>query len=202
MKYFLIGATVLVVLLLIAQIMIARSTDGTEQQRYTVLHNEDAFEIRFYPEAIGASVVDSDTSWRGDANGNFRRLAGYIFGGNQEGKSIAMTAPVHMEQSESGSKMSFVMPSAMEMDQLPKPNDNSIVISKMPADTVAALRFGGFASEHVIREKSEELLSLLKAKGIPVVSPVRYLGYNPPFQLVNRRNEVVVSVRWPAGGSR
>ncbi|MFM2135423.1 MAG: hypothetical protein RL021_823 [Bacteroidota bacterium] len=196
MKYFLIGVAVLVVLLLIAQIMIARSTDGTEQQRYTVLHNEEEFEIRFYPEAIGASVVDTDTSWRGHANGNFRRLAGYIFGGNQEGKSIAMTAPVHMEQSETGSRMSFVMPSAMEMEQLPKPNDNSIVISKMPADTVAALRFGGFASENVIREKSEELLRLLKAKGIPVVSPVRYLGYNPPFQLVNRRNEVVVSVRW------
>ncbi|MFM2208024.1 MAG: hypothetical protein RL213_1999 [Bacteroidota bacterium] len=196
MKYFFLITGLIIVLVFIAQIMIARSTDGTEQQRYTVLHNEDDFEIRFYPEAIGASVVAADTSWRGEANGNFRRLAGYIFGGNQEGKSIAMTAPVHMEQSETGSRMSFVMPSSMDMGQLPKPNDKSIVISKMPADTVAALRFGGFASEHVIREKSEELLRLLQEKGIPVVSPVRYLGYNPPFQLVNRRNEVVVSVRW------
>ena len=168
----------------------------TERRKFEVVRKIGKVEIRkFLPCVMADVVVNSDYERAG--NIGFRPLVTYI-----SRNQIAMTAPVHMEQSESGSKMSFVMPSAMEMEQLPKPNDNSIVISKMPADTVAALRFGGFASENVIREKSEELLRLLKAKGIPVISPVRYLGYNPPFQLVNRRNEVVVSVRWSVVGSR
>lgn len=196
MKYVLIASGILVALLLFAQLMIARSTDNTEQQPYSVLLSEGDFEIRHYPEALMASVEATDTSWRGDANGNFRRLAGYIFGNNQEDKKIAMTAPVHMEKSESGSKMSFVMPAEMKMEDLPRPSDSSVRLSATAADTVAALRFGGFASENTIREKSDELLKLLREKGITVRSGVRYLGYNPPFQVVNRRNEVVVSVEW------
>lgn len=196
MKYLFISLIVLAALLLITQIMIARSTDTTEQQPYTVLVSEGAFEIRHYPEALMASVETQDTSWRGEANGNFRRLAGYIFGNNQEEKKIAMTAPVHMEKSEQGSRMSFVMPASMTMEDLPHPKDGSVRLSKSSADTVAALRFGGFASEQTIREKSDELLRLLQQKGITVRSHVRYLGYNPPYQVVNRRNEVVVSVDW------
>ncbi len=196
MKYLFLITGLIFVLVFIAQIMIARSTDNTEQQPYTVLVSEGAFEIRQYPEALMASVEAPDTSWRGEANGNFRRLAGYIFGNNQEEKKIAMTAPVHMEKSDQGSRMSFVMPASMTMEELPHPKDGSVRLSKSSSDTVAVLRFGGFASEETIREKSEELLDLLQQKGIPVVSKIRYLGYNPPYQLTNRRNEVAVSVRW------
>lgn len=196
MKYLYLISGLIIVLVLISQIMIARSTDNTEQQPYNVLLSEGNFEIRHYPEALLASVETRDTSWRGEANGNFRRLAGYIFGNNKEDKQIAMTAPVHMEKSGTGSRMSFVMPASMSMEELPHPQDASVQLSRSTADTVATLRFGGFASENTIREKSAELLALLREKGITVTSNVRYLGYNPPFQLTNRRNEVAVSVRW------
>jgi len=196
MKYFLLITGLIIVLVLIAQFMIARSTDQTEQQRYTVLFSEGEFEIRSYPPAILASVEHSDTTWRGSASTNFRRLAGYIFGGNREEKKIAMTAPVHMESSDSGSRMSFVMPSSMELKDLPVPQDQGVHIAQVGADTVAVLRFSGFAGDNDIRTKKLELMQWLQTKKIPVTSQFRYLGYNPPYQLVNRRNEVAVSVRW------
>jgi hypothetical protein len=37
---------------------------------------------------------------------------------------------------------------------------------------------------------------MLNKKGITIYGNARLLGYNPPFQLINRRNEIIVSVNW------
>lgn len=184
----------LIIIVAFVQIMIARSTDNTEQQRYSVLFTEGDYEIRQYPSALLASVRARDTSIRSSANRNFRRLAGYIFGGNESGEQIAMTAPVHMEKTSSGSVMSFVMPSSMKADKLPKPSDDGIVFETAPEQMVAVIRFSGFASDEDIREKTEALKMWLTDKGMDALSGFRYLGYNPPYQLVNRRNEVAVQI--------
>ena len=39
---------------------------------------------------------------------------------------------------------------------------------------------------------------LLRSKGITQLGPVKYLGYDAPYKLVGRRNEVVAEIRWPA----
>ena len=67
---------------------------------------------------------------RGEVTG-FRSLAGYIFGGNEGGKKIAMTAPVHMEMGADSSRMRFVMPSDLTMDSLPEPNDANVKLSQL-----------------------------------------------------------------------
>jgi hypothetical protein len=185
---------IILALVVVTQFLIARSTDSTEQQRYSVLYTDGDFEIRRYPEALMASVDSRDTSLRGSANRNFRRLAGYIFGGNQSGQKIAMTAPVHMENADSGSVMSFVMPSSMQSKDLPVPNDPGIVFHTAPEQIVAVIRFSGFASDDDIREKSVLLEEWLSTKGLSPQSAFKYLGYNPPYQIVNRRNEVAVEI--------
>jgi hypothetical protein len=186
----------ILLILVTAQFMIARSTDKTEQQKYTVLLSEQDFEIRYYPVVVVASVEHDGKKPRSGASDNFRRLAGYIFGGNQSNKKIAMTAPVHMESTDHGNKMSFVMPSEMDLNDLPKPNDSGVTFSKTTEDTLAVLRFSGFASDADIEQKTEELKQRLADKGISHAGNFKYLGYNPPYQLVDRRNEVVVSVHW------
>lgn len=196
MKYILLIVCCIAIFILIAQIMIAKNTDTTEQQPYNVLLQDNDIEIRYYPEVLVAQVEDEDPSIRGSASHNFRRLAGYIFGGNTAGEKIAMTAPVHMENTSAGTRMRFVMPSAMDSNRLPVPNDKGIVFSTLPPDTVAVIRFSGFASDKDIREKEVLLQQWLNDKKIPATSGFRYLGYNPPYQLVNRRNEVAVSIRW------
>lgn len=109
-----------------------------------------------------------------------------------------MTSPVHMDFNESSSTMSFVMPSAYKKSDLPKPNDSSITIHESPDEYIAAIRFGGFASEKDIRAYSEKLENALNSVPITSIGTYKYLGYNPPFQLLFRRNEVVVKVLWDA----
>ncbi|MFZ4545812.1 MAG: SOUL family heme-binding protein, partial [Bacteroidales bacterium] len=90
----------------------------------------------------------------------------------------------------------FVMPAGYNQANLPKPNDSGVNIKTTGEEYVAALRFGGFASDKRIAKHSEKLKNLLKSKGISTSGNYKYLGYNPPFRLVGRRNEIVVSVAW------
>jgi hypothetical protein len=107
-----------------------------------------------------------------------------------------MTTPVHRDIGERGSSMSFVLPSAFAETTLPKPNDQSITISQTATEYLAAITFGGFASDNDILKYAKKLKQSLKAKGIDTVGLIRFLGYNPPFQLVNRRNEIIIYVNW------
>jgi hypothetical protein len=125
-------------------------------------------------------------------------LAGYIFGGNDAKKQIAMTSPVHMDINDSISSMSFVMPAAYNADNLPKPNDATVSINKTADEYVAAIKFSGFASDEDIKNQTERLKNALKAASITYYGNFRYLGYNPPYQLVGRRNEVIINVNWDA----
>ena len=168
----------------------------TAQQPYKSILKEGDFEVRFYEEALLATVAAPDKSFRGDANGNFRKLAGYIFGNNQQKENIGMTAPVHLSQNDTGSTMSFVMPQRYSTKNLPVPADPSIKISTMPAGHFAVLNFGGFASEDKIVGKINLLQEWLKSKNYKVIGKPTYLGYNPPYQLFGRHNEVIVEIEW------
>ena len=108
-----------------------------------------------------------------------------------------MTSPVHMDIKNSGSSMSFVMPSSFRKENLPNPDDPDIKIEKTEDEYVAAIRFSGYASDEDIRTYSEMLKKLLTDKGIKFYGDFRYLGYDPPYKFIGRRNEIIVSVKWP-----
>jgi hypothetical protein len=167
---------------------------NTPLQPYTVIGRLDDVEFRYYPEAIMATVKSPDQSYRGSANSNFRKLAGYIFGGNGKGQKIAMTAPVHMGRDSEGSSMSFVMPEGYAMDDLPAPSAAGIGLHKAAAEYVAVIRFGGYASDSKIESKKKELAEALRLHGVPHSDTFRFLGYNAPWDILFRRNEVIVSV--------
>jgi len=63
-----------------------------------VVKKEEGFEIRFYPKATFATIRSSISNYKQVSSSGCRKLAGYIFGGNDQNKSIAMTAPVRMER--------------------------------------------------------------------------------------------------------
>jgi len=178
------------------------SANKTEEQKYTVVLKEKDFEIRFYPSATVATINSQAKTYKELSGPGFRKLAGFIFGGNETNTSISMTSPVHMDINDSVSSMSFVMPSGYTVENLPKPNDSNVKIQKTQDEYVAVIRFEGFASNKDLMFYSEKLLDILKEKGITSYGNARFLGYNPPFQLVNRRNEVIVSVNWEAQISR
>jgi hypothetical protein len=202
MKTFLVVLGVLLAAYTLFQSFMARETERTERQRYTLLYSEGDFEIRHYPSATVATMRSSAKSYRELSGPGFRKIAGYIFGDNASGEKIAMTSPVHMSIGEKGSSMSFVMPSGHDLSNLPSPNDPDVKLERTTDEHVAAIRFSGYASDEAIRKNVERLESILKQKGIRSLGNHRYLGYNPPYQVVGRRNEVVVTIEWKDGADK
>ena len=178
----------------------AMASGKTEEQKYTVVSSNKEFEIRFYPSATMATIYSTASSYKEVSGPGFRALAGYIFGGNESEKQISMTAPVHMNITAERSAMSFVMPSAYNVDNLPKPDNSRVIIEKTQDEYVAVIKFSGYASDEAIKKQSAKLAKMLDEQGIEFYGTFRYLGYNPPYQFLNRRNEVVVSVKWNGKG--
>ena len=193
--------TAIIILLAIAAIFIfvqayiAKTTSDTEQQKYEVIEKDGNFEIRYYPSAVMASVA-LDGNYNNSSSSGFRILAGYIFGSNSDDIKIPMTAPVHMSQDSSGYFMSFVMPSAYDLDNLPVPDNGQVRLHESKPAHVASIRFDGFANDEKIEMHKTKLRSYLDANDISYTEPFIFLGYNPPYQMVNRRNEVMVKIEY------
>lgn len=196
MKTLLIISIPLLVLFIFFQIYLSMPATKTETQAYKIIRIEKDFEIRFYPAVTMAMITSSAKTYRELGSTGFTKLAGYIFGGNETRKKIAMTSPVHMDINDSVSSMSFVMPSEYNKDNLPKPNDSQILIRTTADEYVAAIKFGGFASDQDIKLNASKLENALKANSIAYYGNFRFLGYNAPYQLFGRRNEIIVSVNW------
>jgi hypothetical protein len=202
MKTFFVLIAIGIVLMVLFQSFTIMSLNKTEEQKYTVVLKDKDFEIRFYPSATLATINSNAKTYKDLSGPGFRKLAGYIFGGNETNTSISMTSPVHMNINDSVSSMSFVMPSSYTQENLQKPNDPNVLIHKTPEEYVAVMRFGGFASDQDLVFYSKKLNDILEEKGISAYGNARYLGYNPPYQLVNRRNEIIVSVKWDEKSSQ
>lgn len=196
MKKMIIALIALFVIVVVFQSFMVTSTNNTEKQAYKVIKKEDDFEIRYYPPATFATIQSSAKNYRELSGSGFRKIAGYIFGNNEFSSKIAMTTPVHMDINNEGSSMSFVMPSAYDINNLPRPNDANVKLHQTPGEYVAAIAFGGFANDASIKKYAAELEKALGNKGIKSIGHFRYLGYNPPYQLVGRKNEIIVTVEW------
>ena len=195
MKTLIIILIVMLVLFSAFQIYLAMA-DTTETQTYQVIKTEKEYEIRYYPETTMAMIQSTANTYKDLASPGFRKLAGYIFGGNESGQSIAMTTPVHMDIRSDTSTMAFVMPSTYSKENLPQPNDSTVKIMQSKAEYVAAIRFGGYASDEDIKKYSDQLKKALEEAGIQHDGRFRFLGYNAPYQVVGRRNEIIVGVVW------
>lgn len=172
------------------------ATNKTEEQKYTVLQKDKDFEIRFYPAAIFATIESKAKTFRDLSSPGFRKLAGYIFGNNESETHISMTSPVHMDVNDTLSTMSFVMPSDYNKTNLPTPKDASVKIQEVPDEFAAVIRFGGYANDDKMKHYSEKLRNILTQKGIKTIGHFKFLGYNPPYQFLGRRNEIIVSIEW------
>lgn len=193
LKGILIAMSILTLVFVIMQAFVSNSTEKTESYKYTVLKTYDEFEIRRYDEGTFSYVNMPYSTYKESSGMGFRTLAGYIFGDNETGEKIAMTTPVSMEIGDSTTMM-FLVPSEYQINDLPRPLNSDVKFKKVPSRTVAAIRFGGWASDERIEEHKELLLKLLKENEIKPKGNFIFLGYNPPFEVMNRRNEVIVEI--------
>jgi hypothetical protein len=175
---------------------------GTEEPKFELIERIGDLQIRRYGERIAAETEVTGADEQSRSTG-FRRLAGYIFGGNvkpggapSESQSIAMTAPVaQAAEGENRWRIQFFMPSQYRLADLPKPRDPSVQLSVVPAQTYAVLEFSGSIDGDVMKAKQRELLrELAGAKWRASGEPVNWF-YDPPWTLPPlRRNEVAVPV--------
>ncbi len=176
-----------------AQFLIAQSSKNIETYNYEVEKIFPDFEIRQYDAALFSSYSMQYDSYKNSSGNGFRVLAGYIFGGNEKEQSIAMTSPVVMNMDDS-IKMMFMVPNNYKKEDLPAPNDPRIQFEEHAAKRMAAITFGGFTSDEKIEKYQKQLVACLEREGIKHTGQFSYFGYNPPYELVNRRNEVVVEI--------
>ena len=120
-----------------------------ETPEYKIISKHEGFEVRRYSDMVIATTkVQAD--YKNSTSSGFRRIASYIFGGNDKEMKIAMTAPVIADCPSEGLKsynISFVMPKEHSMKDLPKANISEVSIQKESLGELAVLYFGGWASE-------------------------------------------------------
>jgi hypothetical protein len=187
---------------------------ATEEPRYRIEKDYGSFEVRVYEPSIVAETVVTGSFGDGSSEG-FRRLAGYIFGANDGGRKIAMTAPVGAEPARSapGTKIAmtapvgsgktpdgwvvtFTMPASFTLKTLPVPDDERVRLREVPARRVAAVRFSGTWGAEKFEAVARTLVTGLDANGLaPAGLPPVFARYDPPWTpWFLRRNEVLVAL--------
>lgn len=168
-----------------------------EQPDYSVVASSDGYEIRRYDSYLAAETTVAGDF---DSTGNtaFRRLAGFIFGGNSSGLKMNMTVPVTRQQIDSkGYRYRFVMERAYSEEELPRPVDDSVALVRVPAGYYAATRYRGRPNESQYRRVEADLLEALDRDGLQALGASVNAVYNGPITLpALRRNEVLVAVDW------
>ena len=179
-----------------------------ETPNYEIVESQANIEIRQYKPMIIAEVqMDGE---RKDAIGDgFRLLAGYIFGNNaieqdiamtapvqqQKSTKIAMTAPVQQQSTGDAWQVSFVMPAEYNMQTLPKPANDRVTLTEIPAKQFVAIRFSGMNTEDNLKEHEQKLMEYVKTNNLSVTGSPKYAFYNPPWTLpFMRRNEVMIEI--------
>lgn len=193
MKITLIALSSILLIFIGYKMVKSKSDPGIESYPYKVISKDDKIEIRQYEPALFTSVKLSGNNYSSESSNGFRVLAGYIFGSNSENEKIAMTSPVSMSLEDS-MEMMFMVPAEYNKEDLPDPDDKNIKFVEVPAKVMAAISFGGWSNDEKIEKYKKELIEHLSQKNIEYTDRFYFYGYNAPYDVVNRKNEVLVEL--------
>ena len=96
----------------------------TKDNHYIVIKKTENIEIRQYKKLIYVSYIPENIK---DRDNSFRNVAGYIFGGNKTETKIEMTSPVVIRL-HNKNEMAFIMPDEYTLQNLPKAENNKLLI--------------------------------------------------------------------------
>lgn len=180
---------------------------ATETPAYEVVRRWPEAELRRYgPTIVAETRVEGPREGAGTEG--FRRLAGYIFGGNrarasiamtapvaQSSERIAMTAPVAQAEADGAWVIQFTMPSRWTLDALPVPDDRRVTLREVPGGLVLARRYAGTWSEARYAAEAEALDAVRAREGLRAAGAPVWARYDPPWKpWFMRRNEILLRV--------
>ena len=194
MKILKIIVLIISILFILIQLYFIIAQRNIETYTYVVKKKYDQFEIRSYEATLFTSVKLPTKGYKNSSSKGFSILAGYIFGNNERNEKISMTSPVSMSLDDSTTMM-FMVPKKLNKETLPKPNQSGIEFKEEPAKLIAAITFGGWANDDKIEKYKQELKAALNAEGIKFIDKFYFFGYNAPYEVFNRKNEVIVELQ-------
>jgi len=173
------------------------TSHAAELPDYVVVESPGGgIEIRDYPSLLIAEVTVPGK--RGEAAGTaFRKLTGFIFGGNDTKTSIKMTAPVvQTPQADGQWVVNFMMPSKFNKDNLPRPNNPDIRIRETEPVRTISLRFNGRTGAKSLAKRHQQILDYAAKAELKTLGAPYYAFYDAPMVPGPfRRNEVHIRVK-------
>ncbi|XP_005089923.2 heme-binding protein 2 [Aplysia californica] len=163
---------------------------------YTVVSETDIYEERLYKESGWVSTKLMGIDFDAAQKKMFYRLFDYISGANVKKEKITMTAPVldriipgQGPACENNFTMSFYMSTSVK--DPPQPSDKTVYLSSLPEQRVFVKAFGGYASQSDWLKNAKELAMALLKDGKKFDKDYFYsAGYDSPFRILDRHNEV------------
>ena len=189
MNKWLISLLVIAAVFLVFQLVVSMTTSDIETPKYKVLKKYPRFELRQYESMMLATTNLGVASFDEKSSEGFRTIASYIFGKNKSNEKIAMTAPV-IYHADSISTLSFVVPRSKTQESMPVPIDQNLTFVVQAPRLLAVLDFGGFINNEKLAARMAELKKAVLKEGFQIKGQGYYFGYNPPWQLIGRKNEV------------
>jgi hypothetical protein len=189
MNKWLISVLVIAAVFLVFQLVVSMTTSDIETPKYKVLKKYPRFELRQYESMMLATTNLGPASYDEKASQGFRTIASYIFGKNKSNEKIAMTAPV-IYHADSISTLSFVVPRSKTEESMPVPIDSNLTFVVQAPKLLAVLDFGGFINNEKLAARMAELKKAVLKEGFQIKGKGYFFGYNPPWQLIGRKNEV------------
>ncbi|XP_074541291.1 heme-binding protein 2 [Halichoeres trimaculatus] len=173
---------------------------GLQNPKHTAADKQGQdYEVRTYHATKWVSTTLSGMELDAALSKGFRRLFSYIQGNNKAKVKVEMTAPVSCRVEpgagpacESQFTVSFFVPEEHQ-ENPPEPGEAEVFIESRKEFTAYVRTYGGFSNDNMKRQELLKLLESLKRDGAPYVEHPYYVcGYDSPFKLTNRRNEVWV----------
>ena len=189
MNKWLISVLVIAGVFLVFQLVVSMTTSDIETPKYKVLKKYPRFELRQYESMMLATTNLGVASFDEKSSEGFRTIASYIFGKNKSNEKIAMTAPV-IYHADSISTLSFVVPRSKTEESMPVPIDQNLTFVVQAPKLLAVLDFGGFVNDEKLVLRMTELKKAVLKEGFQIKGKGYFFGYNPPWQLIGRKNEV------------
>lgn len=188
-----------------------------EEPHYDVLKKDGDFEIRRYDHQLIAKISMQGMTFDDFREAAFKKLANYIFEGNEDNEAIPMTSPVieqhgvdvkksrmipmtspvfQQENEPGGWTMSFILPKDYTLENAPKPEDSSITLEEVQPYLVACVCYSGNNTLENVKEHERQLAQWLK-KQPNIQSTERFMvaQYDAPFVIpFLKRNEIQVKI--------
>ena len=179
--------TIIILLLLIAKNLFSFDAE----KNYTIIKKIENIEIRQYKSTLYAGYIPKNEKER---NNSFRKIAEFIFGDNTSNEKISMTTPVVIKI-HNDYEMAFLMPKKYTLENLPKPNDKEIKIYTEPGNLKACISYSGYTNNVIENKKINELKKQLLKYNCNHKNDFEVLVYNSPFDFINRKNEIIVTIK-------